>query len=141
MPDLKLLALDQEDLDVISAFTQDAVMRVEDVGYAQRDRRFALLMNRYCWEDGSQARKGVRKRTALRFDNVTGLNSKGINLNARDGVLELLTIRFDVTDDPEGKITLTFSGGGEIELVVECLEARLHDLGAAWAAQATPRHD
>ncbi|MCB9993142.1 MAG: DUF2948 family protein [Hyphomicrobiaceae bacterium] len=141
MPDLKLLALDAEDLDVISAFTQDAVVRVEDVGFAKGDRRFALLMNRYCWEDGAGARKGVRRRTALRFENVRDIASRGINLNARDGVLELLTMTFEPTAEPEGKITLTFSGGGEIELQVECLEARLHDLGAAWAAAATPKHD
>jgi len=68
MPDLKLLALDSEDLEVISATTQDAVVRVGDMGYAKADRRFALLMNRYAWEEGSKSPQ--RKRAALHFDRV-----------------------------------------------------------------------
>ena len=68
MPDLKLIALDNEDLDVISATTQDAVIRVADMGYARRDKRFAMLMNRFVWEE--EGRKGQRRRSALHFDKV-----------------------------------------------------------------------
>ncbi|KFL26218.1 hypothetical protein JP75_25580, partial [Devosia riboflavina] len=60
MADLKLLALDSDDLAVISAHTQDAVVRVGDMGYAQADKRFAMLMNRYDWEEGTVRNKGVR---------------------------------------------------------------------------------
>lgn len=71
MTDLKLLALDTEDLEVISAHVQDAVVRVADMGYARADRRFALLMNRFDWESDKTCRdKGMRKRTALHFDAV-----------------------------------------------------------------------
>ena len=66
MTDLKLLALDTEDLEVISAHVQDAVVRVADMGYARGDRRFALLMNRFDWESGQGRRdKGVRKRVRV----------------------------------------------------------------------------
>jgi hypothetical protein len=138
MPDLKLLALDSEDLDVISATTQDAVVRVGDMGYAKADQRFALLMNRFAWEEEGRVKQ--RKRTALHFDRVSDVKVSGIDTNAVEGVLELLAIRFNTTDDPAGTVDLDFAGGGTVRLSVECLEARLQDLGAAWAAKATPEH-
>jgi len=138
MTDLKLLALDAEDLEVISATTQDAVVRVGDMGYARGDRRFALLMNRFAWED--EGPKGQRKRTALHFDRVKAVRATGINLEAVDGVLELLAVRFEPTDDPAGAVELAFAGGGTLRLEVECLEARMQDLGAAWAAKLKPAH-
>jgi hypothetical protein len=138
MPDLKLLALDPEDLEIISAATQDAVVRVGDMGFARADRRFALLMNRFAWEEGGKVKQ--RKRAALHFDRVGDVKVAGIDTNAVDGVLELLAIRYTVTDDPAGHVDLDFAGGGAVRLTVECLEARLQDLGAAWAAKATPEH-
>jgi hypothetical protein len=138
MPDLKLLALDTEDLEVISATTQDAVVRVGDMGFAKEDHRFALLMNRFAWEEGGKTRQ--RKRAALHFDRVSDVKVAGIDTNAVEGVLELLAIGYTVTDDPAGYVDLDFAGGGTIRLTVECLEARMQDLGAAWAAKATPEH-
>ena len=138
MPDLKLLALDTEDLEVISATTQDAVVRVGDMGFARADQRFALLMNRFAWEEDGKTRQ--RKRAALHFDRVSDVKVAGIDTNSVDGVLELLTIRFAESDAPAGTIELAFAGGGTIRLAVECLEARLQDLGATWAAKATPAH-
>lgn len=140
MTDLKLLALDSEDLDVISATTQDAIVRVGDMGYAKADRRFALLMNRYAWEDGGNAKAGVRKRAALHFDRVTGVKVAGIDTNSVEGALELLTIRFTESEAPSGWVDLAFAGGGTVRLEVEVLEARLQDLGSAWAAKAKPEH-
>ena len=139
MTDLKLIALDADDLDVISATTQDAVVRVGDMGFARADRRFALLMNRYAWEDDS-VKKGVRKRAALHFDHVTAARLAGFDASAQDGVLELLAIRFTATDAPSGHVDLTFAGGGTVRLDVDVLEARLADLGAAWGARAKPEH-
>jgi hypothetical protein len=138
MPDLKLLALDNEDLDVISATTQDAVVRVADMGFAKADRRFALLMNRYAWEE--PGRKGQRKRAALYFNRVSAVKVAGIDTNAAEGVLELLAIAFEPADAPSGVVELRFAGGGTVRLDVEVLEARLEDLGAAWAAKMKPEH-
>jgi hypothetical protein len=140
MTDLKLLALDSEDLEVISATTQDAVVRVGDMGFAQADKRFALLMNRFAWEAGDTRGRGVRKRAGLHFDRVLGVVAQGFDLNARDGVLELLDINFAETDAPAGAIELRFAGGGTVQLTVECLEARLQDFGATWAAKGKPQH-
>ncbi|WP_027833740.1 DUF2948 family protein [Maritalea myrionectae] len=141
MADLKLLALDQEDLEVIAAYTQDSVIKVGDMGYVPGDKRFAFLMNRFAWETGDKSRKGERRRAALHFDHVLSAKSTGFDMNAKDGVLELLTIRFEPTEAPSGNVTLEFAGGGSIALQVECLEARLADLGAAWRAKAKPAHE
>ncbi len=141
MTDLKLLALDTEDLEVISAHVQDAVVRVADMGYARGDRRFALLMNRFDWESGTGRRnKGVRKRAALHFDGVQSVATNGFDPAAPEGVLELLAITFMPIDGPAGIVELRFAGGGTVRLGVECLEARLSDLGASWAAAAKPSH-
>ena len=141
MTDLKLLALDPEDLEVISAHVQDAVVRVADMGYARADRRFALLMNRFDWESGLAKRdKGVRKRAALHFDGVQSVVTNGFDPAAPEGVLNLLAITFATVDGPAGIVELSFAGGGTVRLGVECLEARLSDLGAAWAATAKPAH-
>lgn len=142
MTDLKLIALDAEDLDVISATTQDAIVRTAEMGYARADRRFALLMNRFAWEDGQQeaSKTGIRKRAAMHFDHVTGVKASGFDPAAPEGTLELLTIRFTEIDTPSGHVDLTFAGGGTVRLEVDVLEARLADLGAAWAAKAKPAH-
>jgi Protein of unknown function (DUF2948) len=140
MTDLKLLALDTEDLEVVSATTQDAVVRVGDMGFAQADKRFAILMNRYAWELGGDRSKGQRKRTALHFERVLAVSTTGIDINSIEGVLNLLAITFDETDPPAGIVELRFAGGGTVRLTVECLEAKLSDLGSAWAARAKPGH-
>jgi hypothetical protein len=140
MTDLKLLALDAEDLEVVSAATQDAIVRVGDMGYAKADQRFALLMNRYAWEDAAGGNKGVRKRAALHFDRVTAVKVTGIDTNALEGALDLLTLSFTETEAPGGHVDLAFAGGGTVRLEVEVLEARMQDLGAAWAAKIKPEH-
>ncbi len=141
MTDLKLLALDGEDLEVISATTQDSCVRVGDMGFAQGENRFALLMNRYAWEANDPRGRGVRKRAGLHFDRVSAVEAQGINLGAQDGILELLAITFAQSDAPAGTVELKFAGGGTVRLTVECLEARLQDLGATWGAKARPQHE
>jgi Protein of unknown function (DUF2948). len=141
MTDLKLIALDTEDLQIVSAHVQDAVVRVANLGYARADRRFALLMNRFDWTSvGGRRSKGVRKRAALHFDAVSHVAYAGFDPNAPEGVLELLAVTFAPTDAPSGIIELSFAGGGTVRLTVDYIEARLTDLGAAWAAAGQPRH-
>lgn len=141
MTDLKLLAIDSEDLEVISTYTQDAVIKIDDMGYAKSDKRFILLMNRFAWEAEDAKGRGQRKRSGLHFDFVESAQFSGIDLTAKDGVLELLAITFTQSEEPSGEVTLNFAGGGTVRLKVECLEARLRDLGSAWAAKASPSHD
>jgi hypothetical protein len=140
MTDLKLIALDTEDLEIVSAHAQDAIIRTADMGYARRDRRFALLMNRFDWAGDKPRSKGVRKRAALHFDGVTHAAFAGFDPSSPEGVVELLAITFEPTQAPAGIVELRFAGGGTVRLTVDYLEARLADLGAAWAASAKPSH-
>ncbi len=140
MTDLKLIALDTEDLEIVSAHAQDAVIRVADMGYARRDQRFALLMNRFDWESDKPRSRGLRKRSALHFSGVTHVAYTGFDPAAPEGVVELLAIVFKPGEAPAGIVELRFAGGGTVRLTVDYLEARLADLGAAWAASAKPNH-
>lgn len=139
---LKLLALDEEDLAVLSAHVQDAVLKVGDLVYLPKEQRFAIGMNRFIWEkaDG-QRRSYERRRTALSFDRVKSVQACQIRRDRPDAILELLAVSFEPVDSPGGLITLYFAGGGKVRLEVECIETRLADLGTAWATTAKPVHD
>jgi hypothetical protein len=144
MQELKLIALDQEDLAVLSAHLQDAVLRVGDMAYLKREKRFAAIANRFDWEAASSPagskRAFARRRAGLRFERVLDAKLAGIDLSDKDRVLSLLAISFETGAEPEGHVTLTFSGGAAIRLHVECIEAQLGDLGAAWRTERKPEH-
>jgi hypothetical protein len=142
MSELRLSAFDEEDLGVISAHLQDAVIVMKDVSYRKRERRFALIANRFVWEEatGKQG-KYQRRRTGLHFENVMTVKSHRIILGEGEGVLSLLSISFEKGDPPGGEIVLSFSGGGVIRLTVEAIEAWLRDLGPAWTTSNRPGHD
>ncbi len=135
---LRLTALDAEDLGVISAHMQDAVLLVGDMGVSAKRKQFALVANRFAWEeDGSRQ----RRRAGLHFDRVLTVKTQHIRAAEKAAVLSLLAISFTETDAPSGDVVLTFSGGGSIRLGVECLEAQLQDLGPAWETPNLPRHE
>lgn len=139
---LKLIALDEEDLAVISAHVQDSVMKVGDLQYLPHEHRFALAMNRFIWEKADGRRKTYERcRTALVFDRVKAVSTNRLRRDQRDAVLNLLAIDFEAGEAPEGRVTLVFAGGAAIRLDVECIEARLADLGTVWATKAKPAHD
>lgn len=140
---LKLVALDEEDLKVISAHLQDAVMKVGDIDYRPRQKKFVATMNRFVWEKaagGRRPRTFERRRTVLHFDRVLAVKAAGIDQRRKDEVLELLAVRFAPAREPTGTIELIFAGRGTIRLEVECIEAQLTDLGAAWETRAKPAH-
>ena len=139
---LKLSAFDIEDLQVVSAHMQDAVVRVGDLKFLAGDQRFALVANRFNWLDAEGRSKGFRRRrTGLHFDRVQSVRSQNIRRNADDAVLELLSVEFESRDAPSGTITLSFAGGGVIKLTVECIDCGLSDLGPEWGARSRPAHD
>ena len=142
MADLKLQALDGLDLAVLSALCQDAVVRVEDLAFDRRDRRFVLVCNRF---DGmpvaDKGRRGYeRRRTGLRFERVTRAQIAGFDVRAAGTVLALLAITFAPGDAPAGQITLQFAAGAAVRLDVDCIEAELKDLGAVWSTALKPDH-
>jgi hypothetical protein len=142
MTPLKLIALDEEDLAILSSHLQDAVVRVEDIAYLPGQKRFAAVLNRFDWERATEeaAKAYQRRRTALRFDRVLGAKLKNIKLTARDRILSLLAVSFEPGETPSGKVTLFFSGDASILLEVECIEAELKDLGPVWRTRSKPQH-
>ncbi|MEQ9518634.1 MAG: DUF2948 family protein [Parvibaculum sp.] len=150
MSDLRLSAEDSDDLAVIAAYLQDAVLLVKDVAYLPGTRRMALVMNRFCWENeigkGAKARLGrkthLRARAGLHFDQVEGVKARNIAQDHPEGVLNLLTIGFEPGPEaPGGTIVLTFSGNGEIRIDVEAVEAHLADMGGRWETPNLPKHE
>jgi hypothetical protein len=138
---LKLQAIDEEDLAVLSAHVQDAVLKVGDLQYLPKEKRFALAMNRFGWEVDEDGDTHQRRRSALVFDRVTAAQCSHLRRDRPDAVLELLAVSFEPTDAPAGYVTLHFAAGAALRLEVECIEARLADLGPAWATAAKPCHD
>ncbi|GGH11291.1 hypothetical protein GCM10007036_08240 [Alsobacter metallidurans] len=136
---LKLVALDDEDLAVVSAHLQDAVLKVGDITWLPREKRFALVANRFAWE-AQRTETGERRRTGLSFARVLKVQRSRVRGDAPDAVLNLLAVTFQPTDAPSGLVTLVFSGGGAIRLEVECLEAEMRDLGPAWETPNRPVH-
>jgi hypothetical protein len=145
MPDLKLIALDAEDLAVVSAHLQDAVLKVSDLAFLPHEKRFAAIANRFDWaealQDGKDNRQAfARRRAALRFERVLSAKVQGIDLKNKGAVLALLAIAFEAGEPPGGDVTLQFADGGAIRLAVECIEAELRDLGPVWQAKSKPQH-
>jgi len=147
-PNLRLLALDEEDLNVVSAHLQDAVVKVRDMSLVAGTGQFALAVNRFAREAGA-TRKGFKKtferrRSALHFGRVKAVRSIGIDRSNPDQVLVLLAVHFEPDLEPEnapaGEVSLVFAGDAMLTLEVECIEARLTDLGPAWATERAPRH-
>lgn len=143
MSELKLLALDDEDLTVISAAMQDAVLRVEDLEYDKKNNQFLFTANRFAWEKrkGFLKKSHERRRTILAFKRVHDVKMRGFNAGNGDEVLSLLALRFVETDEgPEGQLELVMSGNAGILLNVECIEVQLTDTGGAWETRFKPKH-
>lgn len=142
MDALKLIALDGHDLNVISAHVQDAVLKVGDLEFLPAAKRFVLAMSRFAWErkPGFLRGRNERRRSVLHFDRVLAAKTAGIARDKPDEVLSLLAVSYVPINAPAGIVELVFSGGGAVMLEVECVEARLADVGGAWQASSRPRH-
>ena len=134
---LRLTAKDTEDLKVVSAHMQDALVRLADIRYLAKPRQFAIVANRFAWE---QQPKSERRRSGLHFEHVLNVKQQGIVEQAKDAVLSLLAITFEPGPEPSGTVVLTFSANCAIKLNVEYLDLQLKDLGGAWATDLTPHH-
>lgn len=137
---LKLVALDPEDLAIISTHLQDAVLRVGDIVFLPKERRFAIEVRRFDWEAGFD-QPPQRRLTCMHFEQVKAVRVRGIDQTRKDAVLNLLAISFDETDAPSGTATLIFAEGGAIQIDVECVELQMKDVGPVWATDGRPIHD
>lgn len=135
---LRLLAFGAEDLAVLATLAQDAVFPITEMTFAKGRRRFALLLNRFRWEDAAAAkamgRAFERVQTLLTVENVLAVATQGIDREERETVLSLLDIRYEGPAEGPGRLTLVLAGDGAVALEVEALEASLRDVTRPYKA-------
>ena len=143
---LRLKALDEMDLSVLSALAQDAVFPASEMQWLPRRRRFAILLNRFRWEDADRAttrRRAVeRVQSVLSIEDVRKVQSQGVPRGDSEVILSLLSISFEAGEDGTGRVTLTLAGDGAIALEVDALEILLPDVTRPYIAPSkkTPDH-
>ncbi len=144
---LNLGAQDDGDLQVISTLLQDAVFPASEMSWRSAQRRFAILLNRFRWEDRAAAdtrgRAYERVQSLLVIDNVMGVASQGIDRKDKDMVLSLLSIAFEPGEDGTGDVELTMAGDGGLRLSVEALDVSIRDVTRPYRAPSghVPDHD
>ncbi|MFN4162971.1 MAG: DUF2948 family protein [Ferrovibrio sp.] len=147
---LKLRAEDVEDITVLSACLQDATLHATDMTFQPRQRRFALVLNRFRWEDEHLADRQrlliravphVRVPAGLHFEGVLKVQSTGIARHDAKTPLELLSILAEPAGEaPAATLTLVFAGGGAVRLEVECVDAQMQDIGQPYPVRHAPKH-
>jgi hypothetical protein len=136
---LRLLAMDADDLAVISAALQDAVTRIGDISWEREARRLTVAFNRIRWE--APEGPGERVRSAVQLGCVETVRARNLRPEAKDAVLQLLAITFDAGEAPGGVVTFAFADGGDLAVAVECVDAALADVSEPWAAARAPEHE
>ena len=142
MDSLKLLALDAEDLAIVSAHLQDAVFKTDGLSFDARHRVFSVVVNRFVWETAASRGKSFeRRRAVVAFKRVEAVRSIGIDRKDSEAVFSLLAVKFTAKGEgPDGTLELVLSGKASIALDVECVEVQLADTGGAWETSLKPRH-
>ena len=142
MDSLKLLALDAEDLAVVSAHLQDAVFKTDGLAFDARQHVFSVVVNRFVWENAASRGKSFeRRRAVVAFKRVNAVRSIGIDRKDTSAVFSLLAINFTPKGEgPEGMLEVVLSGNASVALDVECVEVQLADTGGAWETSLKPRH-
>lgn len=132
---LNLVAMDEDDLQILSSLMQDAVLPITEMRWHKRERQLALLINRFRWEDKGRERHGAeRVRALLVIENVLGVSSQGIDRNEADTILQILSASFESGENIDGHVTLTLAGDGAIRAQVEAMEVRLRDVTRPYRA-------
>ena len=139
---LKLIGKNIEDLQVISAYCQDSVVKLKDIVFLKKNRTFVMMLNRFMWEDAEKGafRQNKRIRCAIKFDEVLEVKSKKINQKSKNRLLECLAIKCNETVNNNYEIIFFFAGGSIITLISEFIEVVMHDLGLSWDVKHTPKH-
>lgn len=132
---LLLLAQDADEVPLISALAQDAIVQPADIAYDRRARRLVLLIDRYRWEAGDRS----RVRSALRIESVQRVQRRGWTDTASHDpaitVLDLLA--FGLEGDV---LTITFAAGATLRVEIECVDVILEDISTPWLAGSEPVH-
>ena len=136
LPPLRLLAQDEDDLAILSAAIQDAVIRRGDITWERRGRRLTVQLARYRWEADAEC---ARVLAAVQLGDVTQVRARGMP-KSPDAMLELLAVLYEPEAAPGGAFTFMFAGGADLQARVECIDAVLADLTESWPAHGAPAH-
>ncbi|MDD3288726.1 MAG: DUF2948 family protein [Alphaproteobacteria bacterium] len=133
---LKLLAKDGEDIEVISAVLQDAIVPLEDMTYEVADKNFIMVVHRFCWCDGERPKESFeRVCCAVSISGVRTVQVQGIDLSNRSEMLELLAVFLE-----NNSMQFVFSGESRIKLELEDWTMKLEDFGEPWPTTHQPCH-
>jgi len=140
---LKLIARTNEDLRVISAHLQDAILNVTNIANLKKNKIFLMQLNRFMWEDVEKGvfRKNKRIRTILKFENIIKVISKNISQTDKDKFLDFLAIESNQMPDKNYELKLIFSGDSIIRIIAEVIEVTLDDQGEPWDTKNKPKHE
>jgi hypothetical protein len=143
---VQLVGTDTDDLTVISGLVQDAVFPSSEMVWQAGLRRFAILLNRFRWEDvpNATARKRPyeRVRSVLTIEDVTGVASQGVDPKDKEAILSILSLSFEPSEDGAGRLVITLAGDGAIGVEAECINVTLQDVTRPYIAPSKklPNH-
>ena len=139
---LRLMAKNQDDLKVISAYLQDSIVIVRDIVFLKKNMTFIMIVNRFMWEDVEKGvfRQNKRIRCAVKFEEVLKVKSQNINQKNKNKPLEYLATECSLALDKTYEIKIFFSGNSIITIISEVIEVVMHDLGEPWNVKHVPIH-
>jgi Protein of unknown function (DUF2948) len=144
---LRLRAADVDDLGVIAACLQDALIPLNEMAFLAAEHRFMAAFTRFCREcladpQGLGGEGLLQRQSVLTLEDVEAVRFRGLDPRFGRVRLELLTIVTE-PDGGEGacRITLLFAGDVAIQVQARRLSARLEDFGDAWPARCAPAHE
>lgn len=143
---LFITAVDIEGLAVVAALAQDAVFPITEMKWNKAARRFAVLLNRFRWEDRAAAeargRPYERVQSLLVIEDVSQVQSQGIDRAETETVLSLLSLAWEAGEDGTGRLILVLAGDGAVALTAECLDVTLKDVTRPYIAPSghVPTH-
>ena len=139
---LRLMAKNQDDLKVISAYLQDSIVIVRDIVFLKKNMTFIMIVNRFMWEDVEKGvfRQNKRIRCAVKFEEVLKVKSQNINQRNKNKPLEYLAIECRLNFNKAYEINIFFSGDSIITIISEAIEVVMYDLGKPWEVKHIPIH-
>ncbi len=142
---VRLMARDAQDLSIISALMQDAIGKTSEIGWFPSKRLFALVVNRFCWEDASTAQAEgsdyERVRAGLHIEDVSAAKFRGFDVEKGQEVFEILSVTFTPGEDGTGHVIVDCAGGAGFDLEVEVLDVRMADMDTIWKTRHLPKHE
>jgi len=140
MKQLKLIAKDLEDLQILASHLQDSIVPLMSMTYDPETQTFRAIANRFCWEHDELEFEGDslyhRVHSGIEIHHVTRVQHKGLDRTNDNRSYNLLTVH----GNESGALRLVFSGGPELRLEIDTLHVHLGDLEHPWPTRKKPKH-